>query len=75
MLALVHRPLTSLERPSRHEEVNHDPTKFPKGGCAVRAYRHGLGRRFLLAFANQRPQQHYVLIDAACCSARRMRTR
>ena len=37
--------------------------KVPKGGCVVRAYRHGLGDCFLLAFANQRPQQHYVLID------------
>jgi hypothetical protein len=37
--------------------------KAPKGGCVIRAYRHGLGDCFLLAFANQRPEQHYVLID------------
>ena len=37
--------------------------KAPKGGCVVRAYRHGLGDCFLLAFANQGNQQRYVLID------------
>lgn len=37
--------------------------KAPKGGCAVRAYRQGLGDCFLLAFANDGNRQHYVLID------------
>jgi hypothetical protein len=37
--------------------------KAPKDGCTIRAYRHGLGDCFLLAFSNGRHEQFYVLID------------
>ena len=35
----------------------------PRGGCVVRAYRHGLGDCFLIAFGAGNGQERYVLID------------
>jgi beta-lactamase superfamily II metal-dependent hydrolase len=37
--------------------------KAPKGGCAVRMYRQGLGDAFLLAFGTDDGKQKYLLID------------